>query len=258
MRSILTAYEQDAGLPAPEVHAEIDSTNRRARELAAMGAPHGTAVIALTQTAGRGRLARTFSSAYGGLYISVILRAPISITEVPLITPFAAVATAKTIEAHRTELSLALKWVNDVYLDGRKLSGILVETALAPEGNRLSYAVVGVGINVTNRLPKELREIAISLQEVTKPPSIAQLAVCLTRSLMCMERALTERIFMKEYRRRSFLIGRTVTVYGAGTPYEALVLAIGDDAALVVQKENGEIVSLSSGEVSIRQTENCR
>jgi BirA family transcriptional regulator, biotin operon repressor / biotin---[acetyl-CoA-carboxylase] ligase len=157
-------------LGLPRLHyRRIDSTNRRARELAAAGAPHGTLVTASEQTAGRGRQGRTWTAAPGrALLCSVVVRDP------PRLLPLAAgVAVAETVESVGDGRAL-VKWPNDVLVDGRKVAGILVE-GRPQEG----WAVVGIGLNVALRVddfPPELQETAatLGLTEEAVEPSLTE------------------------------------------------------------------------------------
>ncbi len=247
---ILSCFEKEKTLPTPIVYSVTDSTNLRARELAEKGAPHGTAVIALSQTEGRGRFTRRFVSDIGGLYMSVILRG-IPTDAAMRLTPYAAVCAARAIEALCEGVTVDVKWVNDLYLEGRKLAGILTESALSDDGRTLDYAIVGIGINLTNELDAELSRIAVSLDEVTAPPDIGLLSQRIVSALTLAARAVTDGGFLQEYRNRCFLLGQRVTVYGADV-YEATALSVADDASLTVLLDNGETRSLSSGEVSVR------
>ena len=141
---------------------ELDSTNNYAREIAAEGASEGTAVLARQQTAGRGRLGRSWVSPAGaGLYLSVILRPEVAPAQASLITLAAAIAVAETLRLdYRTPADI--KYPNDILVEGRKLCGILVESAI--EGGRLLYVVAGIGVNLRQReFPEELKETATSL-----------------------------------------------------------------------------------------------
>lgn len=144
----------------------IDSTNRVALELAREGAEHGTAVVAEAQTAGRGRLGRSFHSpAYQNLYTSLVLRPDLTIAEAPTWILAAAVAVADTVAATlEDDNAVEIKWPNDVLLSGRKTSGILME--LGAEATRVDYLVLGIGVNLNvdrESFPDEFRPLATSL-----------------------------------------------------------------------------------------------
>ncbi|MFY9611333.1 MAG: biotin--[acetyl-CoA-carboxylase] ligase [Blastocatellia bacterium] len=141
---------------------QLTSTSDLAREMAAAGAEEGIAITAREQTAGRGRLGRVWSSAPGeGLYVSLILRPPIRPGASAVITLAAAVAVAETLSLD-VQLEVDIKWPNDVLASGRKLCGILVETAIEKE--QLLYAVMGIGVNLAQRdFPEEIRDTATSI-----------------------------------------------------------------------------------------------
>lgn len=147
-----------------DLYAEIDSTNRVAQDLARAGAPEGTLVLADAQTAGRGRLGRSFFSPSGSVYLSVLLRPRVGAEEAPHYGFVAAVAVAETIGTWIPTAGLEIKWPNDVLLDGRKVSGINLPSQL--EGGRVVSLVLGIGVNVNvgeQAFPPELRPIATSL-----------------------------------------------------------------------------------------------
>ena len=223
------------------------STNTDLRIAALMGAPAGTTIIAATQTSGRGRRGHTFASPTGGLYLSTLLR-PAAAINPGQITCLAAVAAARAIES-LCALSVDIKWVNDLYLNGRKVAGILAEGVLSPDG-RLAAVVLGIGINVCGTLPTELDGIATTLAEHGATLSREDLAAAFLNE---WERVCTadHTAVMEEYRRRNLVLGRLVTVVQGEASYPATVLAITDDGHLRVSAPDGERV-LSSGEVSLR------
>lgn len=149
-----------------DVHEVIDSTNREAERLAAQGAPEGTLVLADRQTAGRGRLGRSFfSPPGGGLYLSLLLRPPGPVDRLHEHVFVAAVAVAEAILGRLPALDLEIKWPNDVLLSGLKTSGINLPAQIA-DGRAVS-AILGVGVNVNTRredFPAELQSIATSLR----------------------------------------------------------------------------------------------
>ncbi|MEZ0230503.1 MAG: biotin--[acetyl-CoA-carboxylase] ligase, partial [Planctomycetota bacterium] len=146
-----------------ELHPELPSTNDRARELAAQGAPEGTLVVALRQTGGRGRLGRSWASPVGGLYLSLVLRPDKGMLERASLALVAGLAASEALDAAgRTATSL--KWPNDVLLDGKKIGGLLAE--VTRERNE-AVVVLGVGLNVdtpADAFPPEVRGIATSLR----------------------------------------------------------------------------------------------
>jgi BirA family biotin operon repressor/biotin-[acetyl-CoA-carboxylase] ligase len=148
--------------------ADVGSTNTYARQLAEVGAREGEVVIAETQTQGRGRLGRHWHSPpFANLYLSVILRPNLSPAHAPQITLMAAVAVAETVSAF-VPSGPAIKWPNDILLDGKKLAGILAEAACG--AGRVEHVILGIGVNLNgpvNSMPEEIRGRATALAEVT-------------------------------------------------------------------------------------------
>lgn len=234
-------------------YESLGSTNDEAKRLARAGAPHGTAVTARSQTAGKGRLGRSFySPADAGMYVSVILRPQMQVEQSLLITSAAAVATARAIE-RVSGVSVKIKWVNDLYFTGKKLCGILSESSLGADG-RPEFVVVGIGVNLTREsFPPELDAITTSLSEAGGRPVTPQMLLMETvGELLRVCDRLEERAFLAEYRARSCVIGKQVRLVGGGDDRMVHVLAIDDDAHLVVQSPDGERFTIGAGEISIK------
>ena len=261
---ILTADRVCRYLPADlplylTVEASLPSTNTRLKEMAAAGAPHGTVLIACSQTAGRGRRGRSFFSPDGtGLYISVVLRPDLPPARAIRLTTAAAVAAAAAVE-ETTGRSPGIKWVNDLYLDGKKVAGILTESALTPDGGRLAYAVLGIGMNVTEPaggFPPEIADIAGAILPApdgkSAPDARARLTASFLTHLFRLADPLADASYMEEYRRRCFVLGKEVTVLRGEETYPATALAVDDDGGLLVRRGDGTEEVLSSGEVSVR------
>ena len=221
---------------------ETDSTNRVAKELARQGAPHGTAVLAERQTAGRGRMERQFFSPEGGLYLSVVLRPDLSPEDLSLMTPMAAVAVRKAVEKH-TGIRLGIKWVNDLYLEGKKACGILCECA----GDAV---IVGVGLNLKTPegdFPPQLNAVALD-----DGCSARDLASVIAQELLAGCEALACGQVPREYIENNLVCGRELTVHPvSGAPYHARGLQIDRRGRLTVQTDRGEQL-LDGGEVSIQ------
>jgi len=237
-------------------YAEVDSTQRVARELARDGAEEGTCVIAEAQTAGRGRLGRTWHSPAGlNLYTSIVLRPRAEPTVVPQLALVAGIAVAAAIRAE-TSLPAQLKWPNDVLIDGRKVAGILTE--MEAEVERVRFVIAGIGVNVNapaRAFPPELRASATSLA-IASGHRVDRAAV--TARLLA---ELEERVarfatggfaaLRAEWEALSCLTGRTVTVTAADGQTTGTVRGIDDDGALRLATPSGE-ARVVAGEVTLR------
>ena len=223
-----------------------DSTNLKVKEMAEHGVAEGVTIIVDRQTAGRGRLGRSFHSPEGGLYLSTLLR-PVD-PNPGHITCCAAVAAARAIES-LCDANIDIKWVNDLYLSGRKVAGILAEGVLSPDG-ALAAVVLGIGINVGEMtFPADLQPIATSLGNEGFALTREDLAAAFLNELTTV---LADPTAMEEYRRRNMVLGRQVTVMRGGETYPATAEAITDEGHLLVRTRDDNTHELSSGEVSIR------
>ena len=236
-----------------EIHERLDSTNIRAKALAAAGAPHGFLVAADSQSAGRGRLGRSFfSPEHTGLYMTVILRPKCAPEKASLITSLAAVAAARAAEK-LSGADVKIKWVNDLYIGSKKICGILSEAGFGMEAGQLDYVAVGIGVNVRKMVfPSELKDIAGSIgNETGIEPDRSRLAAEILNELEALWDQLETGEFLEESRRRSNVIGRDVMVIQNGTQYPARALDIDGQGRLVVRTGEG-IATLGFGEVSLR------
>jgi BirA family biotin operon repressor/biotin-[acetyl-CoA-carboxylase] ligase len=245
---------------------EIDSTNRVALELGRSGAVHGTTVVAEAQSAGRGRLGRSFfSPAYRNLYTSIVLRHPVQGTRAGTLVFAAALAVAEAIEAELEAAGracdiLAIKWPNDVLLGGLKTSGVLVETT-GTEPGRFSVLGIGVTLNVQREeFPGEFRARATSLAAfLGTPVDRVGFAACLYGKL---ENQLDRHegggfgALRAAYEERFRMVGSRVHVTGgpaqtAPQQLEGIVLGIADDGALRLRREDGREERVLAGDVTI-------
>lgn len=236
-----------------EVHDSLDSTNTRAKRLAASGAPHGYLVCADSQHSGRGRFGRSFfSPEHSGVYITYILRPRLPAERAVMITSLSAVAVARAVEAV-SGLDVGIKWVNDLYVNGRKLCGILCEASMDFESGMLEYAVLGIGVNAARmEFPEELRHIATSIgNECGREISRSRLIGEISNQLEALYPELETGAFMAESRRRSIVIGRDVTLLRGGDRVPARALDIDDQGRLVVRTEVG-VERVGAGEISLR------
>jgi len=230
----------------------VSSTNTLLRNAAVEGAEENTVYIAEEQTAGKGRKNRSFfSPPGGGLYISILLRPHIPVEDTLFITTSAAVAVCKAIESSTGEKP-QIKWVNDIILNGKKVCGILTESAIV--NDNIDYAVLGIGINVFSPscgFPDELKDIAGALCSEEKACLRELIAATILNEFSVFS---DFSIINREYKEKSIAFGKSISVINSanGETYKALVEDIDEKCRLVVIDENGERKTLSSGEISIR------
>ena len=239
----------------PQVYRSVSSTNTLAKAAAENGAAEGTLLLADSQSAGRGRVGKSFYSPGGsGLYMSMILRPQMSASDALRITACAAVSTAEAIE-EVTGVSTGIKWVNDLFVGNKKVCGILTEASFNMESGGLDYAVLGIGINVfePERGFGELSNIAGSLFQSTVCSSDIKCRIAAAVMDRFFERyeSLSDDLLLREYRERLFILGKKIYVLRHGISLEAVVLDIDSAFRLLVQYANGEREYLSSGEISI-------
>ena len=234
----------------------VGSTNTCVREMAEAGAAEGSTVISGAQTGGRGRNGHSFFSPYDtGLYMSVLLRPQGCRSDRAVrLTTMAAVAVCEAIEAVSGQKA-RIKWVNDIFIDSKKVCGILTEASFGLENGLLEYAVVGIGINVftpEGGFPKELKNIAGAVFNKKRDDAKNLLAAECLNSFMKYYTNFEKDDYVNEYRRRSLVIGKNVSVMFSDGKKEAVVLDIDDDCRLIVQYADGTTEGLFSGEVSVK------
>ena len=247
----------------------IDSTMLEAKRLTADKKIHNTVIVTDQQTAGRGRMGRPFISPKNtGIYFSLIYSPEGGVKNPAVYTAAAAVSVARAVKKlYGAECKI--KWVNDVFLDGKKICGILTEGVANFETGRIETAVVGIGINVRNsEFPPEIADVAgcientpgISQNRVSRNELVAEVISDLIKvydGYSSGNQNVTMEM-IEEYRNRSLLKGLSVEVNPvaglSGEPYEAKVLDISPEAELVVQLKDGTVKKLFSGEVSLKSS----
>lgn len=246
-----------------EAFESLDSTNTYLKKRAAGGAPEGTVVIANAQTAGRGRMGRSFASAPGlGIYLSMLLRPSAEAECVQSLTAGTAVAVCRAVE-RVCGVAPGIKWINDLFLKGKKICGILCESSLKDE--KAEYVVLGIGLNVITRpqdFPEELRGSAGSLYSQTGIVyERGKLISAMISELSAMYEAwkTDPRALLDDYRRRCIVLGKTVEVSPVtGGVFTAAAEEISDDFGLVLRLPDGSVRTVHSGEVSISQIQEDR
>ncbi|WP_286032428.1 biotin--[acetyl-CoA-carboxylase] ligase [Brachyspira pilosicoli] len=240
------------------IHKTVASTNIIARELAINGAESGTVVIAEEQTSGYGRNGKSFFSPYGtGIYMSIILnlKKEKKIFNSSFITTAAAMAVSKSIEEISNE-NTQIKWVNDVFINGKKVCGILTEGAFSFEDGKLDYAVIGIGVNVNfpkDGFPKELNNIAASINSKNNANSNTKSDIRNILVAKILENLydyyFNDVNFYEEYKKRSFLIGKKVSININNKEHIVKVLDIDKTFALVAKFQDGKIDKIVSGSI---------
>lgn len=274
-----TRERHDGGMTRPSVHAplpiddlrgaraaarigrhlhyfeSVDSTNTVAHQLARGGAADGTAVIAETQTKGRGRLGRTWvSPPYRNLYLSVILRPGLPVAEAPPIGLVAGLAVAETVGEWTPEV--AIKWPNDVLVAGRKVAGILLE--MEAEDGRVRFVILGIGVNlnsVADDFPPDLRDKAIGLGTAVGTP--VDRGGFAARLLSRLETRYED--FLREgfaaiqplWEGLSCLTGRSVRIGEGGERHAGIVTGIGADGTLRLRDTAGQEIRVVAGDVTV-------
>ena len=235
----------------------IDSTNTRAKQIGAQGAPDGTILIADSQTGGRGRLGRSFHSPVGkGIYLTVLLRPNCHASQLMHLTCATGIAMCDAVES-ATGLRPGIKWTNDLVFGTRKLGGILTELALDSEGN-VTYAVVGIGINCNQSIeefPEEIRSIATSLAVQTQVPvDRSKVIAAMLAELYQMSATLLDQQdqMLAQYANDCVTIGKEISVVRAQEVRHGTAVGIDPEGALLVRFADGHTEAVSSGEVSIR------
>lgn len=252
-------------------YKSLESTNQTIKKLAADGACHNTVVVSEMQTNGRGRLGRSFYSPKGsGIYMSILLKpSKTEQTTYPsiLITTAASVAVCRAIE-EVTGKQIKIKWVNDLYYKNKKICGILTEGITNFETSAIESIILGIGINFsfpTEEFPTELSEIFGSLfnrkedllnceksKQTQIIPSKNALIASILDHLFEIQPQLNDGSFLKEYKQRSCVLGKRITVLSPSEAIPALAIDINETGGLIVQLSDGSKKTLQSGEISIR------
>lgn len=238
-----------------EIHHyySIPSTNDKAREIAAQDAPEGSIVVAEKQLQGKGRLGRTWSSPPGGIWVSVILRPPISPPESQLITLVAGLAVARCLQEY-CNTAAGIKWPNDIMVGGKKICGILTE--IRAEVDRVHFLALGIGLNVNTGqedYPIEVRDLITSLKLLTD--SEWNRRALLSVLLESVEREYF--LFLKEGKGRiiekwkmyDVTLNNYVTVKSGNKSYSGTAVDLSDNGGLILQVEDGTLLTVYSGEV---------
>lgn len=230
-------------------YEETDSTNNQAKRLINEGISENLLVCAAKQTAGRGRQGKSFYSPDGtGIYMSLVIHPDSSLQNAVTATTAAAVAVCRAIEA-LTDITPEIKWVNDVYVNGRKICGILTEAVTDFETGTVSSVIIGIGVNITTAdFPKDVENAGALNADISRSELIAEITDELLKITLGDYSS-----FINYYRTHSMIIGREITFYENGTASSATALEIDETGGLVIRTPNGETRTLRSGEITVRR-----
>lgn len=233
------------------VHREIDSTNSEAKRRIAEGREGVSLIVAESQTAGRGRQGKTFFSPSGaGIYMTFAFPSRLPLAAAVSVTTAAAVAAFRAIR-DVTGIETDIKWVNDLYLGGKKVAGILTEAISDFEAGEVRHLIIGVGINLYPAdYPAEIADIATPLGagRVDRNRLVARIVDCLMECLSGLEGGA----HLDDYRRHSMVIGRDITYTQNGITLDARAIDIDEDGWLVIEHADGTRDVLNSGEITVR------
>ncbi len=233
---------------------EVDSTNNYLKMLAVENLPEGVIILAENQTSGRGRLGRKFHTPQGkGIYMSILLR-PAADYPVNTITALAAVAVSKTL-LEETGIPSKIKWVNDIYMDNKKVCGILTEAGFTAESGVVDWAIVGIGINVSTTaedMPSELENVFTSVLEEGFSIERNYLAARIITQFFDLYQYYSTEQIIAIYKKNQLVMGKNLTVTNEKTSYPAKAVDMDSLGHLIVENEDGERITLISGEVSVR------
>ena len=229
-------------------YQKIDSTNTQARRLINKGKKNALLIVSNEQTDGRGRQGKSFySPAETGIYMSLVFAAKKSLENAVASTTAAAVAVCKAIEA-QTDLKPEIKWVNDIYLSGKKICGILCEAVSDIETQKINCVIIGIGLNIkTTEFPENILNASCLDRDVERTKMIAEIAKQL-REIVSEDYG----DFIDYYREHSCVLDKDIVFIQNSKETHAKALEIDETGGLIVQLENGEIKTLRSGEISIR------
>lgn len=243
-----------------KVFSSLGSTNERAKELARKDFPTGTVVIAEEQTAGKGRLGRSWFSPPGtGLWFSLIVRPDIPPNKAPFLTIITSLTLVKALSGLNTELKPLIKWPNDILIDDRKVCGILSE--LNADLGMINFAVIGIGINVNqDYFPEELATKATSLKIALNTwIDRTGLLQGILNSFEGYYQKLLEGRFkelLKEWKGYLNILGEFVTIYSGSEIYQGRVIDISSLGELVIKDNSGKVWSFWAGDVTLRKEKN--
>ena len=234
---------------------KAESTNDIVKKRATQGESEGLVIIACAQTQGRGRMGRNFfSPGDTGVYMSLLLRPKIKPADAVLITTAAAVSVCEAFEKLGVD-NPQIKWVNDIFVNNKKVCGILTEASFGADINTLDYAVLGIGVNMyepENSFPEEIKDIAGAVfSEKSENLRNKFVAYFINSFFDCYEN-LESKKHCPSYAERCFVIGKDINVISGDSIKPAKALSVDENCGLLVRFNDGETAVLNSGEISVR------
>jgi len=232
---------------------EVDSTNYYLKLLAQKGAESGTCVVARTQTNGRGRLGRSFySPSDTGIYMSILFRPFSAFNKSVPLTIIACVAVCKTLEKFSGS-KFSIKWVNDIFANGKKICGILTEGGSTAGSSEIDYYIVGIGINVNaphDGFPEDIKNIAGAVSDITVSKNQLIASVISEFFYLCKNASDSE--IISEYKQRCFILGKNISYSKNGEIKQGIAENINNSGNLIVRLNNNQTDTLISGEISLK------
>lgn len=239
-----------------ELYKRVTSTNTLLKDRA--NEEEGLVIAALEQTNGMGRLGRAFiSPPNSGIYFSILLKPDIDNSEITLLTTVAGVAVCEAIEKYTDKLP-KIKWVNDVFIDDKKVCGILTQASFSMENLQPEYVVVGIGINLyypEGGFSEEVDKVAGNVLSDKRGDLKNKILAEVLNRFFYYYRRFSKKEFVAEYKNRSFVIGKTIRVVAPNGEKIAEALDIDDECHLIVRYDDGSVEALSTGEISVRLNE---
>lgn len=245
---------------------KVDSTNRYAKALNDLSCPH--IVLANEQTEGKGRLGRSFySPPASSLYMSMVFKPGFELDKAMLVTTLSALAVCQAIEAE-AGVGPKIKWVNDIYLNGKKICGILTEAESSFETGTIDKIVIGIGVNCfPQKFPEEISDKATFIENPKNAFTRNQLAAAIAERFFSLVNDFDRRRILREYKSRSMILGEQILLYGTaygalpengGAGIKAKAIDIDENGGLVVEYMEGrharEMDTIISGEITIRKS----
>lgn len=234
-----------------EIFDKIDSTNTYARNVL----KDGKVIISDMQKNGRGRMGRSFYSPEdNGIYMSIVLKVDKEYSDLDLFTVAIASITLSAIEKV-TGKNCLVKWVNDIFLNDKKVSGILCENVLSKDGKKIEYIIIGIGINVKSvkDFPMDLKDIAGCIEEIDRNILIAEIL----KGTQTLRKDFNLKKYLKLYKEKSMVINKNISFFLNSKEYSGKVEDINDKGNLVVRIPNGDIKIIKSGEIRLNLNDIC-